>query len=128
MRIYRIGLTVLIALFLAGPVSADNATCGVTITIPSDGAEGVTLTLDAVFTSVEPGVEHVLHEAWPVVLGDVLMSEIPGLDARLDYRLDGTLNIVYASGRTEVKEFGCTLAGEWVGDVGCSCVWVEPTE
>lgn len=128
MRVYRIGVAVLILAMLAGPLSAADDTCGVTITIPSEGSDGVTLTLDAVLTSVEPGVEHVLHEAWPVVLGDVLMSEIPGLDARLDYRLDGTLNVVYASGRTEVQEFGCTLAGEWIGDVGCSCVWIEPTE
>lgn len=128
MRRYRIGLAVLLIAMLVGPVSAADATCDVTITIPSDGAEGVVLTLDAVFTSCEPGVEHVLHEAWPVVLGEVVTSRIDGLNERLDYRVDGTLHVMYLSGRAEDKVFSCALAGEWIGDVGCSCIWIEPTE
>jgi hypothetical protein len=85
---YRIGLALMLVAMLAGPASAENSACDVTITIPTDGAPGVVLTLDAIFTSVEPGVTHVLHVAGRRLRSLAARSRVNGL-ARLDVNASG---------------------------------------
>jgi len=126
----KLGITILILGIIVGPVHADQ--CEVVITIPITSA-GAVLTLDASLVPVEEyaDVDRLLYFNESVEAGETLCivvcdsSGVDGPSRELDYIVECDLKVTYPSGNTALVEFVCDLAGEWVGEPGCECSWIE---
>jgi len=124
MQASKVGVAILIALFLAGPVGATGVQ--VTIDIP-DASEGAALTLNSVLYEVGTEASWVIFTAEPVIAGAVLDTTISGPSKQHDYVLENTMGVAYPSGRTVLVEWACGLIGEWIDlpKPGCDCGWVD---